>query len=66
MEELYVDYKRLEEEISILVEKRHDLDIRISRTEVEMDNIQDNMWDDIIYPIMEHLNTMTKLYHIDI
>lgn len=46
MEELYVDYKRLEEEISTLVEKRHDLDIRISRTEVEMDNIQDNMWDD--------------------
>jgi len=45
MEELYVDYKRLEEDISNLVEKKHDLDIQISRNEVEMDNIQNNMWD---------------------
>ena len=46
IEILYADYKRLEEDISIIIEKKHNLDIEISRAEVELDNIQNNTWEE--------------------
>lgn len=46
IQNLHNEYRDLEERITDIIEKRHQIDIRISRTEVEMDNIQDNIWDD--------------------
>lgn len=54
------EYKDLDEQISALIEKKHGLDIRISRTEVEIDNIQNNMWDDYNISYSEALNYYDK------